>query len=235
MASCANADPGMRMPLIAKAPMNVEVYLSTLKLSPHMAAIASSRASVCHWCAKALGAETFESRLFVATDMPKSRRRNYGPAAHRSHPAFAIACTHMILSFALFADAANISQEGKLNILGVFDAVQVGSLPAVHPRAHLIARFKGNGLDIGTHQVSLKWTSPSGDELWSSDGQVELSNPPNGASEVDIPLIAMIDLPLDVQGAYAMRVFVDNELCGEVPLLVRSVAPLVAPAGGLVS
>ncbi len=31
----------------------------------------------------------------------------------------------MHVSFALFADSANISQEGKLNILGVFDALQV--------------------------------------------------------------------------------------------------------------
>jgi len=43
----------------------------------------------------------------------------------------------MHVTFALFADAANLSQEGKLNILGVFDALQVGALPAVHPRAHL--------------------------------------------------------------------------------------------------
>ena len=41
----------------------------------------------------------------------------------------------MNVSFALFADAANLSQEGKLNILGVFDAVQVGQTPAIHPRS----------------------------------------------------------------------------------------------------
>ena len=44
----------------------------------------------------------------------------------------------MHVSFAIFADAANLSQEGKLNILGVFDAVQVGQTPTVHPRAHLV-------------------------------------------------------------------------------------------------
>ena len=31
------------------------------------------------------------------------------------------------MSFALFADAANLSQEGKLNVLGVFDALQVAT------------------------------------------------------------------------------------------------------------
>lgn len=141
----------------------------------------------------------------------------------------------MIVSFAMFADAANISQEGKLNILGVFDAVQVGTMPAVHPRAHLVVRFKGTPLDVGIHQVALRWVNPGGVELWSSDGQVELSAPPPGVTEVDIPLIATIDLPLDMQGSYAMMVFVNDEPRGEVPLHVRAAAPFVAPVGGMVS
>ena len=141
----------------------------------------------------------------------------------------------MIVSFAMFADAANISQEGKLNILGVFDAVQVGAMPAIHPRAHLVVRFKGTPQDAGVHQVSLRWVNPGGVELWASDGQVELNPPPVGVTEVDIPLIASIDLPLDVPGAYAMRVFVNNQQHGEVPLYVRSAPPFVAPAGHLVS
>jgi hypothetical protein len=141
----------------------------------------------------------------------------------------------MIVSFAMFADAANISQEGKLNILGVFDAVQVGSIPAIHPRAHLVVRFKGTPQDTGVHQVSLRWVNPDGVELWSSDGHVELTPPPPGVTEIDIPLIASIDLPLDQPGAYAMRIFVNNEQRGEVPLYVRSAPPFVAPARGLVS
>jgi len=47
----------------------------------------------------------------------------------------------MHISFAVFADAANLSQEGKLNILGVFDAVQVSAFPSVHPRTHLVVRL----------------------------------------------------------------------------------------------
>jgi hypothetical protein len=142
----------------------------------------------------------------------------------------------MIVSFAMFADAANISQEGKLNILGVFDAVHVGSVPAMHPRAHLVVRFKGTPHDVGVHGVSLRWINPAGSELWSSDGQVELAPPPPGVSEIDIPLIASIDLPLDVAGTYAMRLFIDGQQRGEVPLFVRTAPAFVPPpAGGLVS
>ena len=78
----------------------------------------------------------------------------------------------MHVSFALFADAANLSQEGKLNILGVFDAVQVSTLPAVHPRAHLVVRLKGTRLDIGIHSMSLHWINPGGVELWNSGGEI---------------------------------------------------------------
>ncbi len=135
----------------------------------------------------------------------------------------------MHVSFALFADAANISQEGKLNILGVFDAVQCGTLPTVHPRAHLVVRLKGGQQDVGTHTVSLRWVNPHGDELWSSNGELNVGAPPPGVPEMDMPLIAAIDLPLDGVGAYSMRIALDGEAHGEVALVVRGdVAPMGA-------
>ncbi len=139
----------------------------------------------------------------------------------------------MQLSFALFADAANLSQEGKLNILGVFDAVQVGALPAIHPRAHLVVRLKGSRGDIGSHTMTLRWVNPQGHELWSSVGELNLGTPPNGMTEMDMPLIAAIDLPLDESGGYTMQIALDERPCGQVPLQVRTIQ--TALGGGLVS
>ena len=72
----------------------------------------------------------------------------------------------MHVNFALFADAANISQEGKLNILGIFDAVQVAQLPALHPRSTFVLRLKANAQDVGVHPLVLRWMNPRGNELW---------------------------------------------------------------------
>ena len=130
----------------------------------------------------------------------------------------------MHVTFALFADGANLSQEGKLNILGVFDALQVGTLPALHPRATLVVHLKGTPADAGNHRVSLNWMSPSGSELWSSDGELGVANPPVGVQDMDFPLIAQIDLPLDIAGAYMMRVGLDGETHAEVPVQVRAAA-----------
>jgi hypothetical protein len=130
----------------------------------------------------------------------------------------------MHVAFALFADAANLSQEGKLNILGVFDALQVGALPALHPRATLVVHLKGSPADAGSHRVSLQWLSPSGSELWSSEGELGIAAPPPGVVEMDFPLVAQLDLPLDVAGSYLMRVGLDGQPCAEVPIQVRPAA-----------
>ncbi|MDB4917079.1 MAG: hypothetical protein JWM95_4723 [Gemmatimonadetes bacterium] len=135
----------------------------------------------------------------------------------------------MHVTFALFADAANLSQEGKLNILGVFDALQVGSLPALHPRATLVVHLKGTPADAGSHRVTLQWMSPSGTELWSSDGELGVVPPPAAVMEMDFPLIAQLDLPLDLAGRYTMRVGLDGTTHAEVPVQVRQAAAAPTP------
>ncbi len=140
----------------------------------------------------------------------------------------------MHVSFALFADAANISQEGKLNILGVFDALQIGNLPAVHPRATLVVRLKADVTDVGLHTLAFGWMTPRGEEIWSSSGELEVGNPPPGATDIDIPVIASIDLPIQDAGAHTMRVDLDGKLRAELTLHVRIGAPSM-PLNGMVS
>jgi hypothetical protein len=137
----------------------------------------------------------------------------------------------MQVAFALFADAANLSQEGKLNVLGVFDALQVGSLPAVHPRAHLVVHLKGTPTDVGRHSVTLRWISPNGSELWTSTGELNVGQPPAGVTEMDLPLIAQIDLPIDAAGAYRMTISLDDLESALVPVQVRTAAAVRAPGG----
>lgn len=140
----------------------------------------------------------------------------------------------MHVSFALFADAANLSQEGKLNILGVFDALQVAALPAIHPRAHLVVHLKGTGADMGSHTVSFRWLSPSGQELWTSQGDLNVGAPPPGVLEMDLPLIAQLDLPMDAVGSYSMAIAIDGQHTMDVGVQVRSAGQSSVP-GGLLS
>jgi hypothetical protein len=143
----------------------------------------------------------------------------------------------MHISFAVFADAANLSQEGKLNILGVFDAVQVAGLPTIHPRTHFVVRLKANGDDTGEHKLSFRWLSPYEEELWSSTGEMTVAPSPNPVFEVDLPIIAVVDLPLNVVGQYTMQVTLDGKVTATARLLVNANQPpmVTGAANGLVS
>jgi len=143
----------------------------------------------------------------------------------------------MHISFAVFADAANLSQEGKLNILGVFDAVQVAGLPTIHPRTHFVVRLKANGDDTGQHKLTFRWLSPFDEELWSSTGEMTVAPSPNPVFEVDLPIIAVVDLPLNVTGQYTMQVTLDGKVTATARLLVNAnQQPMVSGTpNGLVS
>ncbi len=141
----------------------------------------------------------------------------------------------MHISFAVFADAANLSQEGKLNVLGVFDAVQVAGLPTIHPRTHFIVRLKANGDDVGQHSLAFRWLSPHEEELWSSTGEMNVAPAANPMYEVDLPIIAVVDLPLNMAGQYTMQVALDGKPSATARLFVNgpTQTPLVvgAPSG----
>lgn len=141
----------------------------------------------------------------------------------------------MHVSFALLADAANLSQEGKLNILGVFDSVQVAAFPSVHPRAALVIRLKGTPSDVGTHTMGLRWLNPSGTELWSSSAEITVGAPPGAVGDMDMPLTAAVDLQMDGPGDYTMLVELDGEEHARILLHVRGGAPAQRPPMGLVS
>ena len=141
----------------------------------------------------------------------------------------------MHISFAVFADGANLSQEGKLNVLGVFDALQVGGFPAIHPRTHFVIRLKGSVEDTGGHRLTFRGMSPVDEELWSSDGELNFAPGPNPAFEMDLPIIAVIDLPLNSAGLYTMRVSLDGEPTVDVRLFVSGVQPVVMQPNSMLS
>ena len=101
-------------------------------------------------------------------------------------------------------------------------ALQVSSLPAVHPRAHLVVHLKGTAMDVGAHTVHFRWLNPHGNELWSSAGDLNVGAPPPGVAEMDLPLIAQIDLSMDSAGRYMLAIAIDGNPTVDVPVQVRT-------------
>ena len=146
----------------------------------------------------------------------------------------------MYVAFALLADAANVTADGKLNILGVFDAVRADTLPAVHPRAHLVARLKAVASDAGAHQMVVRYSGPGGVTIHEATAELTVHGFPAGATEMDIPFVLPMDLQLAQAGPHALTLVLDGAVVARLPLEVLGAAPAppsfpLATAGSLVS
>ena len=74
----------------------------------------------------------------------------------------------MDVTLALLADAANVSQDGKLNILGIFNGLGAATFPATHPSMHLVLRFEASRAEEGkSKQIEIQLADSDGNPLFT--------------------------------------------------------------------
>jgi hypothetical protein len=126
----------------------------------------------------------------------------------------------MQVKLAVVADHANVSSEGKLNILGIFDRIVVSDLPAVHPQMHLIVRLEAHPAERDRpHPVEVRLHDPDGQTVFELKGEVV----PEGLAGETITanqIVGINNLVLAKTGEYVFVIFVDHDLKAETPLVV---------------
>lgn len=126
----------------------------------------------------------------------------------------------MQVKLAVVADHANVSSEGKLNILGIFDRIAVTSVPAVHPQMHLVVRLEAHPAERDrAHAVEVRLHDPDGQTVFELKGEVV----PQGHAGETITanqIIGINNLVLGKTGEYTFVIFVDHDLKAEAPLVV---------------
>jgi hypothetical protein len=127
----------------------------------------------------------------------------------------------MQVKLALLADYANVTAEGKLNILGIFDRISVNEIPAVHPQMHLILRLEAHPAERNrAHNVEIRLYDPDGQTVFEVKGDVV----PQGVTGETIAtnqILTLNNLQLSKSGGYNFVVFINNDLKSEVPLGVE--------------
>ena len=128
----------------------------------------------------------------------------------------------MDIDLAILADAATIDATGKLNILGVFDRIQVNKFPAQFARVALGLRLSAGTSEIGSHEMDIKQIDPSGREILSLNGEMQLGSGGRASGGISVPHILNIDgLVFPEPGVYSFDVKIDQEHHVTVPLFVE--------------
>jgi hypothetical protein len=133
------------------------------------------------------------------------------------------------VTLAVLADYANVSQDGKLNILGVFQEVNPAGFPAAIPQMFLIVSFEASAAEFGTQKnIRIALLEADGTEVMAMEGPVVVQRPSRPGSRAFInQIVALQGLMFQNSGDYAFHILVNGEEKRAVPLRVNEL-----PKGG---
>ena len=124
----------------------------------------------------------------------------------------------MEVAFALLADAANVSREGKLNILGAFDRIYGAKFPLTWPRMMLVVRFVASAAEYGTEKsLEIVTLDADGKKLGSATGKMKLPERPAGR-QLKINHVLPMTMTFPSPGEYSIDILINGEPKAAVPL-----------------
>jgi hypothetical protein len=130
----------------------------------------------------------------------------------------------MRVALALLADGANVTREGKLNLLGIFDTIFARGFPVMHPLMQLVLRFEAEPAEAGTRRdLEIQFLASDGRQLFRLPGAVAVQQRTVGDSVRIDQIVTLNNVQLEQPGRYRFEVRVGGELAATVPLHVEQI------------
>ena len=128
----------------------------------------------------------------------------------------------MEVKLALLADYANVTAEGKLNLMGIFDVINAPSLPWTHPQMRLVLTFEANPAEWDTQKkVQIKLLDADAHEKLTMGADLKVPRGQPGRNVSINSIIAINNLKFDVAGDYAFHVLIGEDDKKTIPLRVN--------------
>ena len=127
----------------------------------------------------------------------------------------------MDVTLAVLADYANISQEGKLNIMGVFDAIYAENFPTIHSEMKLVVQYEAGTADgQAVHQIEIQLMDADGRKPMVVNGQVGVGEVHAGFPVKANSVLNFRNVQFERPGDFVFNILVDGEVKHQLPLKV---------------
>lgn len=135
----------------------------------------------------------------------------------------------MELRYALLADFANATQEGKINVIGIFDHLFANNFPAVHRQLFLITSIETEPEDEGhTREISIQLINADGVVLTELKGQMNFTIGKQIINQIHV----FQDLRFETAGAYQFNIFFDGRMVKTLELMLQVLPPSATVGSG---
>jgi hypothetical protein len=121
----------------------------------------------------------------------------------------------MQLRYALVCDYANVTNDGKLNALGVLDRIYAGQYPAIHRMMFMVMSFESDHDDEEqTRAIDVQLIDPDANVVSRIQGQIQFGAGKQILNQIHVFQDQMFNQP----GAYQFNIFFDESLVKSVDL-----------------
>ena len=129
----------------------------------------------------------------------------------------------MDVTLAVLADYANVSQDGKLNIMGIFQEVNPPVLPFQLPQMYLVVSFEAGPAEFNSvKNIRIALLDSDGNERLALEGRVQVPRPPRPGSRAFInQTIGLNGVSFERAGDYEFAILIGGETRGRVALHVN--------------
>jgi hypothetical protein len=128
------------------------------------------------------------------------------------------------IPLAFLADEANISQDGKLNVLGVFDRIAAAFFPTVHPKMVFGFRVQAEFADAGrSFAVVVRLVDEDGGALFEAMGEILAPPVAPGEFFTANQVFALVGVQFAQPGTFKFIVAVGEQVLNETPFVVSQV------------
>lgn len=129
----------------------------------------------------------------------------------------------MEVTLAVLADYATVSEDGKLNVMGIFQEMNPPTLPFALPQMYLVVSFAAGPAEFDTvKDIKIALLDNDGKEMLALEGQVPVPRPPRPGSRAYInQLVGLHGVSFARPGDYAFAILVGGETRETVSLYVN--------------
>jgi hypothetical protein len=128
----------------------------------------------------------------------------------------------MELRYALLSDFANATQEGKLNVMGIFDRLYALTFPAVHRQLFLITSIETEPEDEGqTRDIQIQMINADGIVLTELRGQINFGIGKQVFNQIHV----FQDLRFEIAGSYQFNIFFESRMVKTLDLELQLLPP----------
>jgi len=132
----------------------------------------------------------------------------------------------MDVKLALLADYANVTKEGKLNVMGIFTIINAPTLPWVHPQMQLVLQLEAGAAEWGIQKnIEIKLMDVDANNILSIGANLQVPRGKAGKPVQINSIMSFNNIEFKAEGDYAVAILIGGETKATTSLSVNYVPP----------